>query len=55
MNLLTLWKLILSSNGRTQAARVDLSHVMIFRQTGNRTSAMLNFKISAAPFAVVKQ
>lgn len=52
---LTLWKLMLSSNGNARAALVFLNQVMVLRHTGRRIIAIFSLRVSAAPFAVVTQ
>lgn len=54
--MITLWKLILSSNG-TMDPSLELvrSQVIVFLQTGKRMRAMLNFNVSAPPLATETQ
>lgn len=54
--IITLWKFKLSSKGTTSPNLVlFLSHVMVFRQTGNNIKAMLNLSVSAPPLAMQTQ
>ena len=47
---------MLSSKGTTTPNLVLLlSQVMVFLQTGIKINAMLNLRVSAAPFAIVTQ
>lgn len=53
---ITLWKFMLSLNGIIELSQRFLrSQVTVFRETGSRIRAMFNFKVSAAPLAVLRQ
>ncbi len=51
----TLWNWRLLSKGMTLESQVDLAHVSVFRHMGNKMSAMLSLRVSAAPLATQRQ